>query len=280
MSATRKRLFLALALLLLSIGLLLLGLAGMLSPVQDLAFRAVGGLQGNISTAFFNFRDFLTAPRNLQDLLLRNAELESQVARLEAEVVTLREQASEVEVLRALLGAAREQPESHYLVAHVIGRDTSPFLNYLILDQGSDSGIRRGMPVISQNGLVGRISEVSSTASKVELIVDPESAINARIQESRSEGVLVGQSSGELQLTYLSQDASVKPGDIVVTSGLGGSFPAEILIGRVVSVHRRDYEFYQTAVIEPRNDFSRLELLLVITNFTPIEIAPLEGVAP
>jgi rod shape-determining protein MreC len=112
------------------------------------------------------------------------------------------------------------------------------------------------------------------------LIIDPGSSINARIQEGRAEGILVGRASGDLELTYLSQDASVMAGDIVVTSGLGGSFPAEILIGRVVSVHRRDYEFYQTAVIEPRNDFSRLELLLVITNFTPIEIAPLEGAAP
>lgn len=280
MPAIRKRFFLALSLLLLAVGILLLGQAGMLSPLQDVFFRGVGSLQNSISTAFFNFRGFLTAPRNLQDLLARNTELESQVSRLEAEVVTLREQASEVEVLRALLGAARQQPENRYLVVHVIGRDTSPFLQYLILDQGSDSGIRRGMPVVSQNGLVGRISEVSASASKVQLIIDPDSSITARVQESRAEGILVGKSPGGLELTYISQDASIKAGDIVVTSGLGGNFPPEVLIGRVVSIHHRDYEFYQTAVIEPRNDFSQLELLLIITNFTPVDISPLEGGAP
>jgi rod shape-determining protein MreC len=76
-------------------------------------------------------------------------------------------------------------------------------------------------------------------------------------------------------LTYLSQDIPVNVGEIVVTSGLGGGFPPEILIGRVVSVHHRDYELYQTAIIEPRSDFTRLEMVLIITNFEPVLIDPL-----
>jgi len=232
-------------------------------------------MQRSIATSFYNFRDFLSAPRNLQELIQRNSQLEERVAQLEAEVVTLREQASEVDALRALLGAARQLPENRYLSATVIGRDTSPFLQYLILDQGSDSGVRRGMPVVNEKGLVGRITEVSATASKLQLITDPDSVINARIQESRSEGILVGRPTGDLELIYLSQDITVNVGEIVVTSGLGGGFPPEILIGRVVSVHRRDYELYQTAIIEPRSDFSRLEMVLIITNFEPVLIDPL-----
>lgn len=280
MNATRRRLLLALALLIASAALVVLGQAGMMASIQDLSFRALAGTQHSIETAFFNLRDFLTAPRNLQALIERNSELELQVAEMEAEMVTLREEASEVDVLRALLGTAREQPENQYLVAQVIGRDTSPFLRYLILDQGSNSGIQAGMPVVSQNGLVGRISEVTATASKVQLIVDPSSSVNARIQDSQTEGVLVGRSTGDLEMIYIPQDAVVKPGDIVVTSGLGGGFPADILIGSIISVHRRDYEFYQSAVIEPRSDFSTLELLLIITNFAPFDVAPLTGGNP
>lgn len=252
----------------------------MLDPVRDLAFRAVSGVQRSISTTFFNIRDFLTAPRNLQELIQKNSQLEERVAQLEAEVVTLREQAAEVDALRALLGAARQLPENRYLAAKVIGRDTNPFLQYLILDQGSDSGIRRGMPVVNEKGLVGRITEVSATASKLQLITDPDSTVNARIQESRAEGILVGRQTGDLELIYLSQDITVNVGEIVVTSGLGGGFPPEILIGRVVSVHRRDYELYQTAIIEPRSDFSRLEMVLIITNFEPVLIDPLLENAP
>jgi rod shape-determining protein MreC len=275
MSSSRRRLLLASALLAASLGLVLLGQAGLLSPVQDLAFRAVSGVQRSLSTAFFNIRDFLTAPRNLQELIQTNSQLEERVAQLEAEVVTLREQAAEVDQLKALLGAARQLPENRYLAAQVIGRDTSPFLHYLILDQGSNAGVRRGMPVVNEKGLVGRITEVSASASKLQLITDPNSIINARIQESRAEGILVGRASGELEMIYISQDISITAGEIVVTSGLGGGFPPEILIGRVVSIHRRDYELYQTAIIEPRSDFSRLEMVLIITNFEPVLIDPL-----
>jgi len=274
----RRRFFLiALALLLVAAGLVVLGQVGVIQPVQDLALRGVTGAQRTISTVFFNVRDFITAPRNLQELIQRNNQLEAQVAQLEAELVTSQEQAAEADALRALLGAARQQPENHYLVAQVIGRDTNPFLHYLILDEGSDAGVRRGMPVVNEKGLVGRVTEVSATASKVQLIIDPNSVINARIQASRAEGVLVGQSTGGLQMIYIPQDVTVTAGDLVVTSGLGGGFPPEILIGRVVSVHKRDYELYQTAVIEPRNDFTKLEMVLIITNFEPVQIGPLQG---
>jgi rod shape-determining protein MreC len=274
----RRRFFLiALALLLAAVGLVVLGQVGIIQPVQDLALRGVSGAQHTISTTFFNVRDFITAPRNLQELIQRNNQLEAQVAQLEAELVTLQEQASEADALRALLGAARQQPENRYLVAQVIGRDTNPFLHYLILDEGSDAGVRRGMPVVNEKGLVGRVTEVSSTASKVQLIIDPNSVINARIQTSRAEGVLVGQSTGGLQMIYIPQNVTVTTGDLVVTSGLGGGFPPEILIGRVISVHKRDYELYQTAVIEPRNDFTSLEMVLIITNFEPVQIGPLQG---
>ncbi len=275
MTNSRRRILIASALFTAALGLVLLGQAGLLAPVQDLALRAVSGAQRSISTAFFNIRDFLTAPRNQQELIQTNSQLEQRVAQLEAEVVTLREQAAEVDQLKALLGAARSAPENRYLAAQVIGRDTSPFLHYLILDQGSDAGVRRGMPVVNEKGLVGKITEVSASASKLQLITDPDSVINARIQESRAEGILVGRPTGELEMIYIPQDTLITAGEIVVTSGLGGGFPPEILIGRVVSVHRRDYELYQTAIIEPRSDFTRLEMVLIITNFEPVLIDPL-----
>jgi rod shape-determining protein MreC len=275
MSAARRRLLLTLAFLGASFGALLMGRAGLLSPIEDLAHRGMTGIQTGVSTTYYNIRDFVTAPRNMQDLLIKNSQQEARIAQLEAEVVALREQASQMDVLQALLGVARQQPENRYVVAHVIGRDTSPFLHYLILDQGSDAGLRYGMPVVSQFGLVGRIQEVTSSASKVQLIIDPGSSINAHIAERHAEGIVIGESTGNLLMQYLPQNIAISPGDNVVTSGLGGLFPSEILIGRVVSVHKRDYELYQTAVIEPRNDFSSLEMLLIITNFEPVVVGPL-----
>src|SRR4030042_2831932 len=106
MPNSRKRLLIASALFAAAVGLVLLGQAGMLAPVQDLAQRAVTGVQRSISTAFFNIRDFLTAPRNLQDLIQTNSQLEERVAQLEAEVVTLREQSADAERLGALVAPA------------------------------------------------------------------------------------------------------------------------------------------------------------------------------
>jgi len=278
-SELRRRILLALALIVGAIGLLFLQRSGYWAPIAGLIQPPLVGVQRSFSRAYYDFRDFLTAPRSLAQLQARNAQLEAEVAQLEAQVVTLREQTAQLDVLSALLGFAREQPASRYITAQVVGRDTNPFLRYLILDQGSDSGVQRGMPVVSQNGLVGRISEVTASASKVQLIIDPQSSVNAKIQGAATpaEGIVTGQPTGELVLTFVPQDATMKAGDLVVTSGLGGGFPPDILIGQIISVHKRDYELYQTATIQPRNDFSSLEILLIIVNFQPINVQPLES---
>jgi len=264
-----------------AIGLMVLQRSGYWDPLEGLIERPLVGVQRSISQSYYNIHDFLAAPRSLAQLQGQNAQLEAEVAQLEAQVVTLREQTAQLNVLSALLGFAREQPENQYIAASVVGRDTNPFLRYLILDQGSDSGVQRGMPVVSQNGLVGRISEVTGSASKVQLIIDPQSSVNAEIQGASppAEGIVSGEPTGELELTFVPQDATMKAGDLVVTSGLGGGFPPDILIGQVVSVHKQDTELYQTAVIQPRDDFSTLEILLVISNFQPVNIQPLESEA-
>src|SRR5512136_594489 len=118
MSTTRKRILLGFALLLAAVGLVLLGQAGLISPVQDLALRGTSGVQRALSTAFFNIRDLFTAPRNVQELIQENSRLSQRIAQLEAEIVTLREQASEVERLQALLNAAKQAPENRYLAAN------------------------------------------------------------------------------------------------------------------------------------------------------------------
>ncbi|MGA2112110.1 MAG: rod shape-determining protein MreC [Anaerolineales bacterium] len=281
MSELRRRILLALAFVVAAIGLMVLQRSGYWDPLEGLIERPLVGVQRSISQSYYNIHDFLAAPRSLAQLQGQNAQLEAEVAQLEAQVVTLREQTAQLNVLSALLGFAREQPENQYIAASVVGRDTNPFLRYLILDQGSDSGVQRGMPVVSQNGLVGRISEVTGSASKVQLIIDPQSSVNAEIQGASppAEGIVSGEPTGELELTFVPQDATMKAGDLVVTSGLGGGFPPDILIGQVVSVHKQDTELYQTAVIQPRDDFSTLEILLVISNFQPVNIQPLESEA-
>src|SRR5439155_22095745 len=117
----------------------------------------------------------------------------------------------------------------------------------------------------TDSGLVGRVVEVTSAACKVLLIIDSSSAVNARLQKSREEGVAVGQLAGGLQMQYLSQQAVVEPGDLVLTSGLGGTYPADIILGTVNAVHKLDYEVLQNADLTPGVDFKRLEMVVIIT---------------
>ena len=196
--------------------------------------------------------------------------LQAEVARLQREVISLREQANEAEVLAGLLGYARSRPESSYVAARVIGQDISPFIRSIWIGQGSDQGLQQGMPVVTERGLVGRVAEVYPTVARVQLITDPESVVNVRLQASRADGTLRARVNGELWVDLIEQEASVTPGELVLSSGLGGAFPEDIPIGQVVTVRKRDYELFQQAVVQPSADLENLEIVLVIANFRPL----------
>jgi rod shape-determining protein MreC len=147
----------------------------------------------------------------------------------------------------------------------------------VLLNKGSESGILRDMPVVTDKGLVGLVTETTPTASKVVLITDLSSAVNVRLQNSRAEGVVLGQQSGELRLNYISIEVDMKQDERVVTSGLGGQFPQGILVGTVASVRKRTFDVFQEADVKSSIDFNRLETLLVITNYERPNILPLIG---
>jgi len=173
------------------------------------------------------------------------------------------------------LDFARSRPENVYKAAAVIGRDPSPFLHYVIIDRGSDDGLRYGMPVVTAQGLVGRIAAVTSSASRVQLITDPASIVNVRLKTGQSEVQLVGSITGDLTLEMVPQDITLAAGDLVLTSGIGGTFPADILIGQVISTRKIETDIFQTASVQSAVDFTNLRAVLVITNFRPVEITPL-----
>jgi rod shape-determining protein MreC len=119
---------------------------------------------------------------------------------------------------------------------------------------------------------VGRIVEVGFTSSKVLLIIDARSSVNALVQRSRASGVVEGILGGTLAMKYISQDQEVSVGDVILTSGLGGNFPKGIVIGQVVGVHQQDIEMFQQAQVRPTVDLGHLERVLVITDFQPVEV--------
>jgi rod shape-determining protein MreC len=260
---------------LLAIGVVALALGGYLTSVSGFVNNTLVDAQTWLSTRYLAVVDFLTVPRDVASMRQRNLELEAEVARLQAQVIELQQQVTETQILSALVDFARANPENTYKAATVIGRDPSPFLRYVIINVGSNDGIRRGMPVVTYQGLVGRVDAVTSDAARVQLVTDPASAVNVLLQNSKTEALLVGSITGDLSLDMISQDVTVQPGDVVLTSGLGGGYPANLLVGQVLSVRKLDYELFQQASIQPIVNYDQLQFVLIITNFKPVEIAPL-----
>ncbi len=263
------------ALAILVVGILLLALGGYLSPISRIALSPFISTQTWMASRYLAIRDFMTAPRDVVRLAQINDQLEAEVSRLQSQIIELQQQNSELQVLSALLDFARTHSENEYITAAVIGRDISPFLHYVIINRGSDDGLRRGMPIVSSQGLVGRVAAVTADGARVQLINDPDTAINVRIQPSGAEGFLQGSITGDITVEAIPQDANIQTGDLVLTSGLGGNFPPDMLIGQVSGVRQRPVELFQTATVEPVVDFSQLEIVLVIVNFRPVNIAPL-----
>ncbi len=264
------------ALLLVVIGLIALAFAGYLTPVSRLILSPLVSAQSWVSTRFQALQSYLTEPRDVAELRQRNVELEAEVAHLRTQIIELQQQLAEYRILSALLDFARAYPEYQYVGATVIGRDPSPFVKYIHINRGSDDDIRRGMPVVTQQGLVGRVSKVTASASLVQLITDPAVTVNVRLEPTRAEAKLSGSITSDINLDLIPQDIAVESGELILTSGLGGNYPPDILVGQVTGVRSQDYALFQSASVQPVVDFDRLEIVLVITNFEPIDITPLE----
>lgn len=275
MKLTTNRTLQTILLVLVVIGLIALALGGYLSPISRYVLSPFIIAQTWLSTRFQAIQNYINAPQDLGRLRQRNADLETEVSSLQAEIIALKQQLIESSVLSALVDFARVNPEYRYVAASVIGRDPSPFLQYVIINRGSDDGLRRGMPVVTQQGLVGRVAAVTAGAARVELVTDPGSSINVRLEPSGAQAVLQGQITGDITLEMIPQSASVQTGDLVLTSGLGGNYPPNIIVGQVTGVRSRDTDLFKRASVQPVVDFNKMEIVLVITNFRPVDISPL-----
>lgn len=257
-------------------GILALSLGGFFGTASRQVGSVLVEIQTWFSSRFIGLQDFMTAPRDIVSLRTRNTELEAQVSQLQTQVIELQQRVNETEILAALVNFSRSNPESTYKAAAVIGRDPSPFLHYIIINRGSNDDIQRGMPVVTNQGLVGRIDAVIADAARVQLITDPASSVNVYLQNAETNAVALGSVTGDVSLDMISQNIVVESGDLILTSGLGGGYPSDLIIGQVVTLRTLEYELFQEATVQLALDFSRLDIVLVITNFRPVNITPLE----
>jgi rod shape-determining protein MreC len=193
-----------------------------------------------------------------------NQLLKEEVRALRAQVSELRETAQENSRLGLLLGM-KNRVGTDALVAKVIGKDATNWFRTILIDRGGNDGIQRHMVVVTPEGLVGRVADVTALATRVQLITDPESAVGVLIQRSRVTGVATGSQGGTVQIRYLPLMADVVVGDRVITSGMGGIFPKGIPLGRVLKSSRpSNGALFQETEVQPLVEFSRLEEVMVL----------------
>lgn len=152
------------------------------------------------------------------------------------------------------------------LAAEVIGKDPSPWFKTVLIDKGKDDGIEKGMAVVIPEGIAGQTTEISDHYSKVLLIIDHNSAVDALAQRGRARGVIQGATAGRCLFKYVLRKHDIAMNDIVVSSGLDGVFPKGLAIGYVSEVIKPKAGIFQKVMVTPYVDFEKLEEVLVILN--------------
>lgn len=263
-------------LLLIMLGLcgaaIILSVSGVLTPVEDIAAVPLNGVAGLLNRLSLSINAVIDDLNNLGQLRARIAELEEQLARRQVESIQLREAASDYERLISLLNYTAALENQDFLTADVIAVEQTGIARAIVINRGTRDGVAIGMPVTTDLGLVGRIIRVSANAAQVQLINDENSAVSSRLQTTRAHGSIIGQASGVLRLTMVDLDEEIRQGDLVITSGLGSNFPADILVGQVTSVRQFEFELFQEAEVRSLIDFETLEVVLVITGFEPVDL--------
>ena len=236
--------------------------------VKNSVREGVAPLQEAVTGGWRAMRESVDRVRGLGGLAEENERMAGEMARLMNQLNEFRALEKENEAFRSLIGFRKRSPRE-LLAAEVIARDPGGWWQSLRLDRGSAVGAKAGLAVVSPEGLVGRTVEVSEQTSDVLLLSDPSSRISAQILRTGSFGILYGRGStwrGQVicRMEFINKNADIRPGDEVITSGLGGIFPKGLLIGYVDSVEKDRSGLYQHADVLSKADLASLQHVFIL----------------
>ena len=227
------------------------------NAAEDLTHYGLAG----VGEAWDDYLDLVAVRRE-------NERLRGELDRLRDEHTRLLGVLQENARLRQMVGFAEAHPQLDLIPARVVAKDVSPFFRVTSIRlDARDSRVRIGMPVVASAGVVGHIDQVAGDYAEVVLAVDPRSRVDVLVQHNRARGVLQGLGHDDdygARIAYLLRRDEVAVGDVVVTSGMGGRFPPDLVVGRIARVDRRAYGLFQEVEVEPSVDFSRLEEVFIV----------------
>lgn len=234
-----------------------LGVQAAAAPVGAVGEYVTRPVRGVISWV----SDLGVSRSQLEALRQQNSQLRNQVA-------TLEEARLENERLRALVNFVQTN-KLKSVGANVIGRPANSWEGVITIDKGTADGVQADMPVVGAQGLLGQTTDVTARSARVRLITDPQSGVAALIQANRAQGVVRGSIDGHVSLDFVSHETTVKAGDIVITSGIGGVYPKGLVIGEVTAVHNPPNSLYQDIQLAPASNIAGLEDVVVLIGATP-----------
>lgn len=246
-----------------------------LTKIKDLFIKLFKPLHESFYVFNQKLKTTVETILNYDDMRDENKRLRERVSRLETQLIRLKEIQYENERLREILNFKERNTKYSLEGARVIGRNPTTWFEEILIDKGKKDGLVLNMAVVTAKGLVGHITDVGDHWAKVQLIIDPNSAVSGMIQRTRDNGVIKGvfepENRGLCRMVYLSPEANIVPGDLVISSGLGGIFPKGLIIGEIIKVSKDENQLLKNSLLKPSVDFERLEEVFVIKKISPLE---------
>ena len=209
--------------------------------------------------------------RTLDELREENAALRAELEGYKSLVYDAELIGEENDFLSDYLGIKEEHVDFLFENATVVGREATNYRTVITLSKGTLHGIEVNMPVITENGLIGHITEVGSTWSKAEIIIESSSAVGAYIERSGTLGVVEGtyelRTEGLCRMVYIEADSDIRVGDKVISSGIGEVYPRGLLIGKVTEVSVDERTRTLVATVEPAADLESISKVMIITEY-------------
>lgn len=234
------------------------GAGAALNPIQKVAY-----------TVNTKIKDFVDLCLNFSTVKEENKNLKEENAKLKNELLQYSGLKEENDQLRKVLSFKDSRDNYDYIATNIIGYSGGNILDGYIVDKGKDSGIEKGMVVIAPDGLVGQVTSVGSNWSIVKTILNEDVAVSVKVESTKENtGILRGYRESAdksvAKVENLPMDSNIKPGDKIVTSGLGQIYPKDIMIGTVKSVEEDKVNVMKNAIIEPTVNFNKLEELFIV----------------
>ena len=265
---SKRMILVALVIVLVAVNIILLTITGKHTQAPSGLGRGALVIVSPFQKQFTAFFDSVKDTWNQYFFLVSTAKENQRLKKALGQSLEQLNRYSETEIandrLRHLLGFEKEIPRP-MIAAQVVGKDPSAWSKTIIVDKGTRDSVRQGAPVVIPEGIVGVVVEASARYAKVLLLTDPNSAVDALVQQTRARGIVKGGGADYCVFDYVLRKHEISVGDVVVSSGLDGVFPKGFRVGRISEIVRQNAGIFQKVSVTPYVDFEILEEVFIIS---------------